>query len=1079
MTTQVQDYALVIGLNDYPRFGTRGRSLEGAIQDAQSFRDWLVDDKTGGGVPEENCKLILSTPEPLLPTQLEIDQKLLEIKTSSNQTGARRLYFYFSGHGQAGSSQDIALCLTWWSQDFRHAALAWPGYEKYLLDCTTFTEIVVFLDCCRTRTIDASALRPQVGCALPVDNAGRKRKLIAYAAEFQNAAYEGQAAARGDIDDDGPLVRGHFTTALLNGLGGGAARPEGGVTANALKAYLEQHVPRIAKDNQHEQTAVVDLNFPQAEQPIFGSAVPMANACISFSAERNGRARLDGPMSASDHTSPELFPFTVRVRPGEGADDAQVTVFDGHGEVRKSATGAVETALSRGLYTVRVQLGTSFHERHVAHDGPTDLTMPAPKWHSPVPSADSGADYLSPAVVWSQRPTGSWHLALPPTGSLLVFVRTPAPGTGSFHGLDIGLSLFDYDGKHLADFDGSSMKVDDRTGWAAFHAELTVGGYVLHYHGNERHISREMALSVFEGWQTQLFMTYAGGPVFGSASMLTSRAGFEPGDPVTRAVEAAVAELHNGLRLTSDSQRALLEHPTDNPMLALVGAYRLLTTGLPMPSELLDDLRALVGRGPDVCALQLIAAEARGTEATVLRLERPPLLGAGLDAILRAAARQPGVVLPGSMLSRIGPRRYADCPWSTWEPVLHNESAAPPSWVTNYVQDAMFSAARRDDDLELSTVAEQTMLPQESIATAFNHVRATMKPSRLRTLEQESMIARARSSAAQSTITIQQAREQFGRTDGDRIEILGLMQGSEALRDLDMAIEAISASRSAFEQYHALKLARMMLPRLDQSDRNRLNRAILRQREPGGYIQPGTDRWTMSELILDELSVRAPEPLPAPPTASLSAAPNEGALARRHGYPAEILARYKPRGPVAEKELASLDLAGHVRARDSQFAAVIDIRRRIIMISGAADTPDHDLSMSVNLPEIGRWQVIKSETNLTDQTWMAIEVTTDDSTHFAYGNDDLNLSRTFAKTYVTPDQRRLTFYEGEVRPGEAMLEVYTIETTSPRPLITRKKYAPDASDSPSTASQELAILIADGMPQRPTLQMIIPATIIG
>jgi hypothetical protein len=48
------------------------------------------------------------------------------------------------------------------------------------------------------------------------------------------------------------------------------------------------------------------------------------------------------------------------------------------------------------------------------------------------------------------------------------------------------------------------------------------------------------------------------------------------------------------------------------------------------------------------------------------------------------------------------------------------------------------------------------------------------------------------------------------------------------------------------------------------------------------------------------------------------------------------------------------------------------------MISGAIDTTDHDVSVSVNLPEPGRWQVIKSETNLTDKTWVAMQVVTDE-----------------------------------------------------------------------------------------------------
>src|SRR5204862_488853 len=82
---------------------------------------------------------------------------------------------------------------------------------------------------------------------------------------------------------------------------------------------------------------------------------------------------------------------------------------------------------------------------------------------------------------------------------------------------------------------------------------------------------------------------------------------------------------------------------------------------------------------------------------------------------------------------------------------------------------------------------------------------------------------------------------------------------------------------------------------------------------------------------------------------------------------------------------------------------VADLRRRVLMISGAVDTTDHDVSVCINLPEAGRWQVIKSETNLTDQTWVAMQVTTDEDSHFVNDEETLVLSRQFAKSFMTPD----------------------------------------------------------------------------
>src|SRR5579875_2076889 len=146
--------------------------------------------------------------------------------------------------------------------------------------------------------------------------------------------------------------------------------------------------------------------------------------------------------------------------------------------------------------------------------------------------------------------------------------------------------------------------------------------------------------------------------------------------------------------------------------------------------------------------------------------------------------------------------------------------------------------------------------------------------------------------------------------------------------------------------------------------------------------------------------------------------------------------------PMGSPNMPDLGVSGQVRARDIQMAGVADARRRVLMISGAIVTPDHDISLCVNLPEPGRWQVITSGTNLTDQTWAAVQVATDEESSFVNDAETLVLSRQFGKVFMTPDQQRLTFYDGEVRPGESLLKVYTLETSSRRPVYTYAQYSP-------------------------------------
>lgn len=149
------------------------------------------------------------------------------------------------------------------------------------------------------------------------------------------------------------------------------------------------------------------------------------------------------------------------------------------------------------------------------------------------------------------------------------------------------------------------------------------------------------------------------------------------------------------------------------------------------------------------------------------------------------------------------------------------------------------------------------------------------------------------------------------------------------------------------------------------------------------------------------------------------------------------------------------------------------------MISGALDAAEHDISISINLPEAGRWQVIKSETNLTDQTWVAMQITTDDDTTFVNDSGSVITSTQFGKMFMTPDLRRLTFYDGEVRPGESAMKVFDLECAGGRPAYAHARYSRISTDSQEQSDAALERIVADGMPARPVVELIVPVTVIG
>lgn len=296
MPEQSQDYALVVGINDYPRFGANGRPLKGAVQDATAFAKWLTNKNVGGGLAEDHCKLICSHPDPLEPLQLQIDDALEQIYESAKNTGARRFYFYFSGHGQAQDNDEVALCMANWSRVRRHAALSSTDYSRYVRNCTKFSEVMVFLDCCRVQSVRATGKRTELGCPRNESDTGTKNTFIAYATEYQKSAYEAVTGDDTDLEEEeGPAVNGFFTQALLAALYGGAASPTGGVTPFALQTYLEREVPRIAQENQRSQTPRFHTDLPTTSTSILGNALPSANYEIIFKPDRIGPIVLEGP----------------------------------------------------------------------------------------------------------------------------------------------------------------------------------------------------------------------------------------------------------------------------------------------------------------------------------------------------------------------------------------------------------------------------------------------------------------------------------------------------------------------------------------------------------------------------------------------------------------------------------------------------------------------------------------------------------------------------------------------------------------------------------------------------------------
>lgn len=135
-----------------------------------------------------------------------------------------------------------------------------------------------------------------------------------------------------------------------------------------------------------------------------------------------------------------------------------------------------------------------------------------------------------------------------------------------------------------------------------------------------------------------------------------------------------------------------------------------------------------------------------------------------------------------------------------------------------------------------------------------------------RTGELEGVMREARETARQRLLRHPEVLAWFERGDAGAREIaLGLMEGSPELRNLGAALEAIENSRSAFEQYHGLLLAAMMVvpgvaddlgvragPTLTPNQREDL-RIVVERARSGPYVRHSNDRRPLAETIVAAL----------------------------------------------------------------------------------------------------------------------------------------------------------------------------------------------------------------------------------
>ena len=179
----------------------------------------------------------------------------------------------------------------------------------------------------------------------------------------------------------------------------------------------------------------------------------------------------------------------------------------------------------------------------------------------------------------------------------------------------------------------------------------------------------------------------------------------------------------------------------------------------------------------------------------------------------------------------------------------------------------------------------------------------------------------------------------------------------------------------------------------------------------------------------------------------------------------------------------SLTVAQAYRAKDVEMAATIDTVTRTVLITGAIDSNQHDILVRLDLPSAGRWQVIKAETNLTDATWLAWQITFSDGTKVLSDEQAQNMCRQFNRLFISDTAERLCFHDGEIRPGEAVLKMFTVEAAVPRITMAHNRATEEEDEDeiefPTLDPDEaFSDSIRNGFAAKPFIETWLPSQVI-
>lgn len=156
------------------------------------------------------------------------------------------------------------------------------------------------------------------------------------------------------------------------------------------------------------------------------------------------------------------------------------------------------------------------------------------------------------------------------------------------------------------------------------------------------------------------------------------------------------------------------------------------------------------------------------------------------------------------------------------------------------------------------------------------------------------------------------------------------------------------------------------------------------------------------------------------------------------------------------------------------MSAVAFPSTRTIFVAGALETANRAVMVTYELPDSGEWTFVKTETNLSDKPWNSWIMSVDQDGEFVENPIRPNVSMQFANSMLSDDGKRLGFYGGEVRPGEAILKQFTIVAPSRRFYMSHGRRH---TTGVLTPDQQIISEVNFGYPLNPAYELFVPVEV--